>query len=39
MKGGETFQKLDHRAVFGTMAKWVVEIGDAARPPGVVARA
>jgi acetolactate synthase-1/2/3 large subunit len=35
----EAFQEVDYRAVFGTMAKWVVEIDDAARVPELVARA
>ncbi|WP_075215789.1 thiamine pyrophosphate-binding protein [Mongoliimonas terrestris] len=39
MKGREAFQELDYRAVFGSIAKWVVEIDDAARIPELVARA
>lgn len=39
MKEREAFQELDYRAVFGTIAKWVVEIDDAARIPELVARA
>lgn len=39
MRHREAFQELDYRAVFGTMAKWVVEIDDAARIPELVARA
>jgi len=35
----EAFQEMDVRAVFGTMAKWVVEIDDPARIPEFVARA
>lgn len=35
----EAFQEIDARAVFGTMAKWVVEIDDSARIPEFVARA
>jgi len=35
----EAFQEIDPGAVFGTMAKWVVEIDDAARTPEFVARA
>lgn len=35
----EAFQEVDVRAVFGTMAKWVVEIDDLARIPEFVARA
>ncbi len=37
--GREGFQELDYRAVFGSMAKWVVQIDDAARIPELVARA
>lgn len=39
MREREAFQELDYRAVFGTMAKWVVEIEDPARIPELVARA
>jgi acetolactate synthase I/II/III large subunit len=39
MKGREAFQELDYRAVFGTMAKWAVEIDDAERIPEILARA
>lgn len=39
MRGREAFQELDYRAVFGTLAKWVVEIDDAARIPEILARA
>ena len=39
MKGREAFQELDYRAVFGTMAKWAVEIEDADRIPEIIARA
>ncbi|MFD1702454.1 thiamine pyrophosphate-binding protein [Methylopila henanensis] len=35
----EAFQELDYRAVFGSVAKWVVEIDDAARIPELVTRA
>lgn len=35
----EAFQEVDARAVFGTMAKWVVEIDDPARIPEFIARA
>ncbi|MFC3695441.1 thiamine pyrophosphate-binding protein [Chenggangzhangella methanolivorans] len=35
----EAFQELDHRAVFGSVAKWAVEIDDAARIPELVSRA
>jgi N-methylhydantoinase A len=39
MKGREAFQEIDYRAVFGALAKWVVEIDDVARIPEIVARA
>ncbi|WP_029354335.1 thiamine pyrophosphate-binding protein [Bosea sp. 117] len=39
MRGREAFQEVDYRAVFGTLAKWAVEIDQAARVPEVVARA
>lgn len=39
MKGREAFQEIDYRAVFGTVAKWAVEIDDVARLPETVARA
>lgn len=39
MRGREAFQEIDYRAVFGTMAKWVVEIDDVARLPELVGRA
>ncbi|WP_207102325.1 thiamine pyrophosphate-binding protein [Paracoccus shandongensis] len=39
MKGREAFQELDYRAVFGTMAKWAVEIDRADRIPEILARA
>src|SRR5438874_6462908 len=35
----EAFQELDYRAVFGSIAKWVTEIDDAARIPELVSRA
>ncbi len=35
----EAFQEIDYGAVFGTMAKWVVQIDDAARIPELVSRA
>ena len=35
----EAFQELDYRAVFGSIAKWVVEIDDAARIPELLSRA
>ncbi|MBT2323809.1 thiamine pyrophosphate-binding protein [Variovorax paradoxus] len=37
--GREAFQELDYGAVFGTMAKWVVQIDDPARLPELVSRA
>lgn len=39
MKGREAFQEIDYRAVFGTMAKWAVEIDDVNRLPEILARA
>ena len=39
MSGREAFQELDYRAVFGSMAKWVVEIDRADRLPELVSRA
>lgn len=39
MKGREAFQEIDYRAVFGTMAKWAVEIDDVDRIPEIMARA
>jgi acetolactate synthase-1/2/3 large subunit len=39
MRGREAFQELDYKEVFGGMAKWAVEIDDAARIPEIVARA
>ena len=39
MKGREAFQELDYRAVFGTFAKWTVEIDEVSRLPEIVARA
>ncbi len=35
----EAFQEVDYRAFFGPIAKWVVEIDDAARIPELVTRA
>ncbi|MDR4307030.1 thiamine pyrophosphate-binding protein [Chelatococcus sambhunathii] len=35
----EAFQEMDYRAVFGSVAKWVVEIDDAARIPELLSRA
>lgn len=39
MRGRECFQELDYTAVFGSMAKWVVEIDDAQRIPELISRA
>jgi acetolactate synthase I/II/III large subunit len=39
MREREAFQELDYKAVFGSMAKWVVEIDKAERVPELVARA
>lgn len=39
MKGREAFQEIDFRAVFGTMAKWAVEIDQVERIPEILARA
>ncbi len=39
MRGRGAFQEMDFSSVFGSMAKWVVEIDDAARIPEIVARA
>ena len=39
MREREAFQELDYRAVFGTLAKWAVEIDDSRRIPEIVARA
>ncbi|MBC7738543.1 MAG: thiamine pyrophosphate-binding protein, partial [Candidatus Saccharibacteria bacterium] len=39
LRGREAFQELDYRAVFGTMAKWVVEVDDVNRLPELLARA
>ncbi|WP_239468464.1 thiamine pyrophosphate-dependent enzyme [Microvirga arvi] len=39
MKGREAFQEVDYSAVFGTMAKWAVEIDRVERIPEIVARA
>ncbi len=39
MKGREAFQEIDYRAVFGTMAKWAVEIDRVDRIPEIIARA
>ncbi|WP_209435974.1 thiamine pyrophosphate-binding protein [Paracidovorax oryzae] len=37
--GREAFQELDYGAVFGTMAKWVVQVDDARRLPELLSRA
>jgi acetolactate synthase I/II/III large subunit len=39
MRGREVFQEVDYRAMFGTVAKWVVEIDQADRIPEVLSRA
>ena len=39
MRGREAFQELDYRAVFGTVAKWAVEIDEVDRIPELLARA
>jgi acetolactate synthase I/II/III large subunit len=39
MTGREAFQELDYRAVFGSMAKWVVEVDRAERIPELLSRA
>ncbi|MBN9887823.1 thiamine pyrophosphate-dependent enzyme [Salipiger abyssi] len=39
MRGREAFQEVDYRAVFGTVAKWAVEIDDVARVPEILSRA
>lgn len=39
MKGREAFQEIDYKAVFGTMAKWAVEIDDVDRIPEILSRA
>lgn len=39
MRGREAFQELDYKSVFGSMAKWAVEIDDPNRVPEIVARA
>ena len=39
MKEREAFQELDYKAVFGSIAKWVVEIDRADRIPELVSRA
>lgn len=37
--GREAFQEVDYEAMFGGLAKWVVEINDASRIPEIMARA
>ncbi len=39
MRGREAFQEIDYRAMFGTVAKWAVEIDDMDRIPETLARA
>ncbi|ANQ24689.1 thiamine pyrophosphate-binding protein [Vibrio natriegens] len=39
VKGREAFQELDYKAVFGSMAKWAVEIDHIERIPEIVSRA
>jgi len=39
LRGREAFQEIDYRAVYGTMAKWVVEVDDVDRLPELLARA
>ncbi|WP_233717278.1 thiamine pyrophosphate-binding protein [Jiella avicenniae] len=39
MKGREAFQELDYPAVFGTMAKWAVEIDQVERIPEILSKA
>ncbi len=38
-RGRGAFQEMDYRAFFGSTAKWVTEIDDAARIPEIIARA
>ena len=38
-RGRGAFQEMDYEAVFGSVAKWVVEIDDVKRIPEIVARA
>jgi acetolactate synthase-1/2/3 large subunit len=38
-RGREAFQEVDYEAMFAPLAKWVVEVDDAARLPEIVARA
>ena len=39
MKGREAFQEVDYKAVFGTLAKWAVEIDQVERIPEIISRA
>ncbi len=39
MRGRGAFQEMDYRAVFGSVAKWVVEIDDPRRIPETLSRA
>ncbi len=39
MRGREAFQEIDYRAMFGTVAKWAVEIDRIERLPEIVSRA
>lgn len=39
MIGREAFQEIDYRAVYGTMAKWAVEVDHVARLPEILSRA
>lgn len=39
MRGRDAFQEVDYRRTFGDLAKWAVEIDEAARIPEIVARA
>ena len=38
-KAREAFQEIDYKAMFGTVAKWAIEIDDASRVSEIVARA
>ncbi len=38
-RGREAFQEIDYQQFFGSVAKWVVEVDDAARLPEIMARA
>ena len=39
MREREAFQEFDYRAIFGTVAKWAVEIDEVDRIPELLARA